>query len=270
VRIHVVTDIHGNFTALPSARRGADLFVILGDFLDYVDYSDPGAGVLGTLFGSENVGALATLRKRGLFGDMHAMEERLWRSIADPEGSVAEVVTGRYLRAVEELSGGGVLVTLGNVDVPSIWSDVAPLELRCRDGEVVEVDGLRLGFVAGGALKSPPTTRPWQYFDRSHAEYLGSVAALGRIDLLFSHVPPKIPELRFDTIAGRHEMYGPGLLELIEESQPLVACSGHVHHPQVSSISVGRTLCVNAGYFRKTGRPYVIDLEGSPVPYFHA
>ena len=38
VRIHVVADVHGNFDALARAGDDADLLLILGDLLDYVEF----------------------------------------------------------------------------------------------------------------------------------------------------------------------------------------------------------------------------------------
>ena len=57
-------------------------------------------------------------------------------------------------------------------------------------------------------------------------DYESAVRALGPVDLLCSHVPPRIPVLRYDVIPARMEMYGPGLLESIDESGLGGPCSG--------------------------------------------
>ena len=44
--------------------------------------------------------------------------------------------------------------------------------------------------------------------------------AVGPVDVLCSHVPPNLAQLRYDVVPGRLEMYGPGLLESIDEHRP--------------------------------------------------
>jgi hypothetical protein len=38
--------------------------------------------------------------------------------------------------------------------------------------------------------------------------------------------------------------------------QPQRAYFGHVHQPLLSTMHIGRTLCVNVGYFRATGKAF--------------
>ena len=47
MRVHVVSDVHGNVDALARAGDGADALVVLGDLIDFVDYRDPTGGILG-------------------------------------------------------------------------------------------------------------------------------------------------------------------------------------------------------------------------------
>lgn len=56
MRVHVVSDVHGNAEALARAGEGADALVVLGDLLDFVDYHEHDRGILGTLFGPEKGG----------------------------------------------------------------------------------------------------------------------------------------------------------------------------------------------------------------------
>lgn len=264
MRIHVVSDIHGNMEALARAADGADLLIVLGDLLDYVDYHDPAGGILGAVFGADLVAPFVSLRTAGEFGRLHEYNQQLWATVDDPHSAVAEIVTERYRQAVSVL-GENTLLTLGNVDVEGIWREVAPSRLRCLDGETVDVDGLKFGFVAGGSTR-PGTAfvrskSPWKPYVRSAQEFEAAVAAVGAVDVLCSHIPPKLLGLRYDTVPARLEMYGPGLLESIDQHQPAMSLSGHVHQPLSQRQRRGRTECVNVGHFQRRATPFVFDTD---------
>jgi Icc-related predicted phosphoesterase len=65
-----------------------------------------------------------------------------------------------------------------------------------------------------------------------------------------------VPELCFDTLAGKSERGSEDILRYIKDVQPRRAYFGHVHQPFVSSMYIGRTWCVNVGYFRGTKRAF--------------
>jgi Icc-related predicted phosphoesterase len=87
------------------------------------------------------------------------------------------------------------------------------------------------------------------------------VARLPRVDVLCSHMPPAVDDLRFDVLAGRPEPGSQALLDYVEEHQPDYLYFGHVHQPRVSRLRIGRTWLVNVGYFRATGRMLVHPAE---------
>ena len=45
---------------------------------------------------------------------------------------------------------------------------------------------------------------------------------------------------------------------MVRRDRPRAALFGHVHQPLAARMRVGRTECVNVGYFRATGTPYVL------------
>lgn len=258
MHISVVSDIHGNLDGLRRAVEQAEFLIVLGDLLQYIDYYAPEAGILGAIFGAEASADIATLRTSGRFEEMHAREQHLWNSLDDPARTLTDAIRAQY-SAVLEVLGPRTLVTLGNVDSPSEWDSVAPAGLRHRDGEIVELDDLRIGFVAGGALKKPHAKGPWNYFERSHDQYRSVVLDLGQVDVLCTHVPPDIEELRYDIVTERSEMYGPGLVEAIDRHHPSLSVFGHVHHPYATEVVRGVTRCVNVGFIRWSGEPFVFD-----------
>ena len=82
--ISVVADVHGNFEDLARAGDGADLLLVLGDLLDYVDYHDPAGGILGAVFGADRVRPFVAMRTRGDFAALHDYNQQLWSPVADP------------------------------------------------------------------------------------------------------------------------------------------------------------------------------------------
>jgi Icc-related predicted phosphoesterase len=136
-----------------------------------------------------------------------------------------------------------------------MWPDYLRSGHRVVDGDVVEVEGQRWGFVGGG-LTSPMRTP----YEISPEEYARKVDALGPVDVLFTHLPPALPELTYDTEARRFEMGSRALLEYVRRVQPRYHLFGHVHSPLAQRTRIGRTECINVGHFHGRGRPFTIDL----------
>lgn len=273
MRISFVSDIHGNATALAEVAGSAEQLVVLGDLLDYVDYHDPAAGILGEIFGADRVHPFIRHRSIGDFAGLHRLNVELWDTVADPVGTLSEVVAGRYAEMLRALAAANTtpLLILGNVDMTSIWESVAGQTIPTVDGQVVELAGRRFGFVGGGvfsrrpairgAAPTPgPALRAWQPYLRPTAEFAAAVAGLGQVDVLCSHLPPGLPLLRYDRVPARLEAYGPGLLEAIDAGGPQLSVFGHVHQPQARRVRRGRTECVNVGHFARFPRPYEIVL----------
>ncbi len=264
VKVSFVADVHGNIDGLARVADKAEQLVVLGDLLDYVDYHEFGNGILGQVFGVEKVRHFASLRSTGAFSALHDYNRRLWDSLDDAAGVLAEVVATRY-REVLAAVGEQTLLILGNVDVAAGWEEVAGGRLPNRDGQVVELAGRRFGFVAGGSSRPGTQWRPpehvWRPLVRSAVEFEAVTASLGPVDVLCSHVPPDVPMLRYDRLPGRLEMYGPGLLESIDRHHPQLAVFGHVHQPLAQRTRRGRTECVNVGHFQRNPVPFEVDFD---------
>ncbi len=264
MRLSFVSDIHGNFAGLADVARRSEQLVVLGDLLDYVDYHDASAGILGRIFGERQVNEFIALRLAGDFPALRELNHRLWAGVPDPVGTLTEVVAARY-REVLDAVGPDALLTLGNVDVASVWNEVAGEKLPYLDGEVVEIAGHRMGFVAGGSSRPGQAFRPptsvWQPLIRSADDFAAAVHAVGPVDILCSHVPPGVSRLRYDVVPGRLEMYGPGLRESIEEHAPRLAVFGHVHQPIARRTRHRFTECVNVGHFQRFPEPFEVRLS---------
>ncbi|HXP18773.1 MAG TPA: metallophosphoesterase [Streptosporangiaceae bacterium] len=253
MRVHVVSDVHGRSDALRRAGDGADALICLGDLLAFIDYADHSRGIFAELFGAEAAREFIALRTAQQFDEARALSVRLRASLAgDPAAQLDAAVNRQYAELFSAMPTPSYL-TYGNVDIPPLW----PAHLRpgqqVLDGECTEIGGMTFGFVGGG-LRSVYRT-PNEIDDDMYA---AKVEAVGTVDVLCAHIPPDVPELLFDTVAERMERGSAALLAAVRRTQPRYLLFGHVHQPLVSSLTIGRTRCVNVGHFRASGTPYVL------------
>ncbi|MQA16382.1 MAG: metallophosphoesterase [Pseudonocardiaceae bacterium] len=260
MKVHVVSDVHGNVDALASAGEGADALVVLGDLIDFVDYHDYSAGILGAVFGPETVRRFAELRAGAAPGEAGAFIRRMWAGLDDAAAVVFEAAREQYRRLFAALPAPTYAVA-GNVDLPQLWPEFAHDGVHVLDGQAADLGGVRFGFVGGGVLPDgaiPRRSVPWAPYLRDAHEYAAAVGGLPEIDVLCSHIPPAVPELVYDVAARNPEVGSGALLDAIRSRQPWAALFGHVHQPLAARVRLGRTECVNVGHFQRTGAPYVL------------
>ncbi len=251
----LVSDIHGAFEALARVARRGQPLLILGDFLNYVDYRT-GDGMVADLFGLDFALRVAAARRTGAFGEAQALWAEAGARFGGRLGpAMYESATTQYEAARAALEGGHGYATFGNVDIPSLLEDSLPDGFTFVNGDRVTVEGWVVGFV-GGAHPSP-FQRDAPVTEEVMEERLST---LGPVDVLCTHVPPAVDPLRIDTITGRRERSSAAVLGYIEEHQPSYHFFGDVHQPQAHTWRIGSTVARNVGYFRATGRP--IELPG--------
>jgi Icc-related predicted phosphoesterase len=253
VAIFVVSDLHGALDELKKAVPEGSALLLLGDLINFVDYFSM-TGILTEVFSVETVAEVVRFRKEGRFDDA-------WRAIqkrsAGREDEIRKKIAGLVRDEYEALFYAldyPTYVILGNVDNPAIAHELAENHPFAHevDGQVVTLDGDRFGFV-GGALPTPLHVAG----EITEEEMRAKIEGLGACDVLCSHIPPAVPELCFDTVAGKPERGSEDLLAYIRDVQPRYAYFGHIHQPLVSSMSIGETRCINVGYFRATGRAWL-------------
>jgi Icc-related predicted phosphoesterase len=249
MRIKLCSDIHGAADALAREAAGADALLVCGDLVNLLDYRTM-EGIAADVFGPEVTRDFARHRTAGRFEEAG----RVLRSAsAGREEQIRDQVQAGVRAQYEAVFAAfpePTYLTHGNVDRPDQFQDLLRPGVRHLDGETVELDGLRVGFVGGGL---PRGSRP-HLSEVSHEEFTAKVAALGPVDVLCSHMPPAVDDLRFDVVAGRPEPGSQALLDYVEEHQPDYLYFGHVHQPRRDRLRIGRTWLVNVGYFRATGR----------------
>ncbi|MGP8302400.1 metallophosphoesterase family protein [Streptomyces inhibens] len=257
MRVHVVSDVHGNSRDLAAAGTGADALVCLGDLVLFLDYADHSRGIFPDLFGAANAGALVELRTARRFEEARELGRRLWGELDGTGVSRESVIEGAVRRQYAELFAAfptPTYATYGNVDIPRLWPEYAGPGTTVLDGQRIEIGGRVFGFVGGG-LTTPMGT-PYEISDE---EYAAKIEAVGEVDVLCTHIPPDVPELCYDIVARRFERGSAALLHAIRTTRPRYSLFGHVHQPLARRIRIGGTECVNVGHFNATGAPYVLE-----------
>jgi Icc-related predicted phosphoesterase len=253
MRVHVVSDVHGATDALARAGDGADALVCLGDLIHFIDYGDY-SGIMADLFGVAAVEKLVELRTARRFEDARAWSQQLWSSVAEDKFAVMDrAIRAQYAELFAAFPTPTYL-TYGNVDLPHLYADYLRDGITVLDGETTVLGGRTFGFVGGG-LRTPMRT-PTELDDDVYA---AKVAAVGAVDVLCCHIPPHWPWLVYDTAARRFERGSEAVLDAIRDTQPDLCLFGHVHSPLQPYVKIGRTECVNVGYFRGTRTPYVLE-----------
>lgn len=259
MRVHVASDVHGAGEALAVAAADADLFVCLGDLILFLDYADPGRGIYADLFGLDHTTAFIEARTAGRYEEAREISAAAWERLGVLDAAARRAVLLKYV-AVQyaELFTAmpdGAVLTYGNVDLPEMWPNFLKASHRVLDGHVVEIGGLRMGFVGGGVVS--PMRTPHEL---TPEQFAAKVDGLGPVDVLFSHIPPAVPELTYDVLARRFEFGSEALLSYVLEHQPRFHLFGHVHQPLAARTRIRRTECINVGHFAANKRPFVIDL----------
>lgn len=250
--IYVVSDLHGAPDALAAAIPDGATLLLLGDLVNFIDYRSM-TGILVDVFSAEAVAEVVELRTAGKIEEARrAMRERSRGREEEIRSEIGRRVVEQYDEVFARLPDP-TYVILGNVDNPSIagaFVEQTP-GVHDADARVLELEGERFGF-AGGALPTPLHVAG----EISEDDLRAKLDALGEVDVLCTHIPPDVPELCFDTVAGKPERGSADILEYIRDVQPRRHYFGHLHQPLLSTLRVGRTLCVNVGYFRKTQQAF--------------
>jgi Icc-related predicted phosphoesterase len=253
VRVHVVSDVHGEADALARAGDGADALVCLGDLLQFVDYHDHSAGIMGELFGAAAVTEYVTLRTEKKYDEAREFTRSLWSDADGDRETLMLAAVRKQYQALFDALPTPTYMTYGNVDVPALWPEFARDGVHVLHGSTVTLDGWTFGFVGGG-LRSPMRTP----YELTEEEYADKLAAVGEVDVLCTHIPPALPELTYDVVARRFERGSDALLAAVRATRPRYVLFGHVHQPLQARVRIGRTECVNVGHFRRWGTPYVL------------
>lgn len=243
----LVADVHGAAGALRKVVEAGETILILGDLINFIDYRTH-EGIVSEIAGRSFVAEVVALRTAGRFEEAR----RRWNQFSGGrEHELGEqfdrLIEAAYTDVCSALDSARGFVTYGNVDRPDVLKRHLPEGVTFVDAQAVDIEGYRVGFAGGGM---PSLGLPGEVEESLMREKLG---ALGRVDILCTHIPPAVPALSTDVVGGRLKG-SEAVREYIERVQPAAHYFGDVHQPQATRWRLGATACVNVGYFRATGR----------------
>lgn len=250
----VLSDIHEAIEPLRRVVASGETLLILGDLVNLTDYRT-GQGAVAEVLGIDFARRSAAARGDGDFKLMRALwVEKVGDRIDEVRHAIGEAIDAQYERIAEAMDGGHGYVLHGNVDRPGSLQKHLPSGYEYVHGETREIEGVRFGFVGGGA--ATPLQAEGEVSEDAFETLL---EAIGPVDILCTHVPPALDPLRRDVVTGRAERGSLPVLRYIEARAPRLHLFGDVHQPQASTWRIGRTRCRNVGYFRATGRAIRLD-----------
>jgi Icc-related predicted phosphoesterase len=258
VRVTAISDLHGAVEHLEKISSECDALLILGDLINVLDYRTMD-GILVEIFGREPVAEAARLRSEGRFEEARAAIRRRFGPVEDFRQQFLELARQQYEAVFAQLPEHAY-VTFGNVDIPDLLRATAPDGLRFVDGDRVQIGGMSFGFVGGGV--KTPLGIPGEV---DEDEYDAKFERVGPVNVICTHMPPRLPWYTYDVLGKKFEPGSVGLIAYVQEHQPKFALFGHVHQPLVNRGNIGYTEMVNVGHFQATGRGFTIDVPDDPV-----
>jgi len=250
----VLSDIHFATEPLRRVVATGEILLILGDLVNLTDYRT-GEGAVADVMGMEFARASATARGAGDYQQMRGLWlDTVGDRIDEIRAAIGEAIDEQYASVSEALEGGHGFVIHGNVDRPGSLERALPADYEYVHGQTRDIEGLRVGFVGGGA--ATPLQAEGEVSDEEMSRLLDT---LGEVDVLCTHVAPALDPLQTDVVTGRAERGSAPLLAYIRATRPRLHLFGDVHQPQASSWRIGPTRCRNVGYFRATERAMPLD-----------
>ncbi len=244
--IKIISDIHGEYEALAGQLAPDDVAVLLGDYVNLIDFRSLD-GILSEVYSREEVA-----RALALFAQGSPQEAR--RKIGEVVGSSPEkamMIRERVKASYEDFFASipcRCYMLYGNTDNPYLMAELKPGNVEIVECGVVEIEGQSFGFVSGAPHGPWTVGLPGEI---EPEEYARRVLSLEPVDVLCTHFPPAVPELTWDELAERDEVGSEALLGYDEVNSPAFHYFGHVHHPRASACSCSGTALINAGFFRQ-------------------
>jgi Icc-related predicted phosphoesterase len=244
--IKIISDVHGEYAALREQLKPDDTAVLLGDYLNLIDFRTLD-GILADVYSREEVARVLELMASG---DKELARTQIREAIGGiPEKSerVREKIAASYTEFFESIPCRCYML-YGNTDGPLVMEHLIAGPAELVECGVVEIEGQTFGMVSGAPQGPWNAGLPGEMDSERYDEMVDS---LGPVDVLCTHYPPAIPDLTWDTLAKRDEAGSEALLAFIDRYSPGFHYFGHVHSPLEECCLRGETRVVNAGFFRQ-------------------
>ena len=187
--IKIISDVHGEYGALARELEPGDIAVMLGDYINLIDFRNLD-GILAEVFTREEIVKALSLLARG----RKELARHQIREVAGgtPEKlrRVRELARESYLRFFDAIPCRCFML-YGNTDDPGLMRETAAgHQVEIIEAGVLQVDGQRFGFVSGSPQGPWTVGLPGEV---EPGEYARRVESLGPVDVLCSHYPPAVP-----------------------------------------------------------------------------
>lgn len=246
--IKIASDIHGAFDELHGLLSPGDTAILLGDYLDVIDYDDL-TGMIAEFVPISVIQNVLDLIQAKRMKEAKAIMDEYAVNQVQLFKRIAQLAHDRYERFFAGMPCRAYLIW-GNVDFPDVLKQHLYDNTILVENSVLKLEGRKCGFVSGSPYMRYSFGMPGEL---TREEYRNRLYSLGPVDHLFVHPPPAIEDLTSDTVAGRDEEGSVDLLAYIEAYKPKTVHFGHVHNPRVSRMTHdGTTELINVGHFRKT------------------
>jgi Icc-related predicted phosphoesterase len=257
IRVTAISDVHGAADRIVAVAASCDVLLVLGDLINVLDYRTMD-GILVEVFGREPVAEAARLRAEGRPDEARAVI----RASVDPSAAAdvgvrfVELARAEYERVFAAIPPGA-FVTFGNADVPDLLRAAKPDGVHVVDAGTVQIGAWTFGFVGGGVRNRWSVGTPGELPEE---EFDAALSRVGRVDVLCTHVPPRLPGYTYDVVARKFEPGSAALLGFVRRHRPRFALFGHVHNPLMDRGTVCATEMVNVGHFQAHGRGFSFDV----------
>lgn len=254
MRWQFVADVHGAEKKLEALINRKLPLVLLGDNVNLVDFKTL-SGIATRVLTKTDIAKI--LLNLGKGGPKKALDLANKLFFHQPEKiAKAKIEIAKDYKKLAKVLPEESYVLHGNVDWPELLAE-AMGEMYVESG-VVEVNGLKIGFVSGTGSYPFSMNLPGETTDEIYRERLFSI---GAVDILCTHFPARLDGISWDVVAKRDEGGGQMITDYIEEFKPRLHLYGHIHNPKVAETTIGSTKLKNVGGFRYHGKVYEIELD---------
>lgn len=244
--VKIIADIHGEYEALANQLDPDDTAVLLGDYVNLIDFRTLD-GILSQVYSKEEIIQVLTILARGKGESVRKQIREAAPGSPQKYEKLSELIVDSYRRLFESIPCPCYMI-YGNTDDPQVMQEMAGNGVEVIEAGVVELDGQRFGFVSGSPRGPWTIGLPGEMAEEKYRELISS---LGPADVLCTHYPPAVEGITWDTLANRDEVGSDDLVAYIEEYSPAHHYFGHVHHPRLVNARFRSTRLANAGFFRE-------------------
>ncbi len=203
------------------------------------------------------------------FGDIHDRTENIGK-VARLSDADCVIITGdltnfggvgKAKKVIETVSrhNPNLYAQPGNMDQREVESYLDELGINLHAKGLI-IQGV--GFLGVGGSNYTPFNTPTEYTEEEIREFIQKAYEEIKhvtLKILVSHVPPY--NTNVDIVGGGHHVGSVSVREFIEEYQPQLCLTGHIHEA-VGKDRIGDTLILNPGMLKDGGYVELIVEEG--------